>query len=107
MKTPTIKELAIVFGDNAEHAKDILEQTGGHWQLAMNALDRVANTHGVQTIALGKGDFVDYLNTGDPYDPTLYHIRGNYYVGAWGDLVERHGSMDLQEAIAKNGFRQH
>lgn len=125
MKTPSIKTLRAIFGDNAPEAKRILllsswdggllelrEKHGMHpsstrWQVRMEALNALGDFCGVETLALGDGSFVDYLNAGDAYSPTLLRWRGNYYVGCWGDLVERHDSMDLQEAIARNGYHQH
>lgn len=124
MKTPSVERLALVFGQRAKRAKVFLTahpdtlrsvfsdfpfwfDAPNEWQMRMNALDRLGEFHGVETIALGDGSFVDYLNAGDPYVATLYRWRGNYYVGCWGDLVERHGSMDLQDAIARNGYAQH
>ena len=122
MKTPSVKRLEACFPGQGERAKEILlmgrvelealsSQTyynpPKRWQLKMEILNRLGEFHGVETIALGDGSFVDYLNAGDPYVATLYRWRGNYYVGCWGDLVERHGSMDLQDAIARNGYAQH
>lgn len=123
MKTPSIKSLSSIFGDNAKQAKAILtatdwpalrailggERTGGVklWQARMEALNELGEFFGVETIALGDGSFVDYLNSGDSYGTTILRWRGNYLVGDWGSLVERHDSMDLQEAIAANGYRQH
>ena len=123
MKTPSIKSLATIFNDNAKEAKRILTadwselgpmrdnlglpRTSSKWQVKMEALNKLGEFHGVETIALGDGSFVDYLNTGDSYGTTILRWRGNYSVGDWGSLVERHNSMDLQEAIAANGYRQH
>ncbi len=123
MKTPSIKSLSAIFGDNAKQAKAILaapdwpalrailggERTTGIklWQAKMEALNELVEFHGVETIALGDGSFVDYLNSGDSYGTTIIRRNGNYSVGDWGSLVERHDSMDLQEAIAANGYRQH
>lgn len=126
-RSPSVDKLRLVFGKNARQAKRILgmnrvqlEQTEGGaarvrecytepplWDIRMHALNHLAGTHGVETIALGDGSFVDYLNTGETYAATLYRWRGNYHVGSWGDLVERHGGGDLQEAIAANGYAQH
>lgn len=122
MRTPSVKRLEECFPGQGERAKAILlmgrvelEALSGQtyynppkrWQLKMEILNRLGEFHGVETMALGDGSFVDYLNAGDPYVATLYRWRGNYYVGDWGTLVERHGSMDLQDAIARNGYAQH
>jgi hypothetical protein len=35
---------------------------------------------------------LEYVNMGDPYDTTLIYdlSTGRFYVGAWGDWVERY-----------------
>ena len=123
MKTPSVERLEACFPGQAKRAKEILlmgredlEALHGQgpyynppkrWQLKMEILNKLGEFHGVETVALGDGSFVDYLNRGDTYATTLYRWRGNYYVGDWGTLVERHGTMDLQDAIARNGYAQH
>lgn len=119
MRIPTVKTLSAVFGDKAKQARKILEMDGkqlraefesagmlaGYYnppnkkEMRMLLLDKLAETSGVEAVALGNGEIVDYLNAGDTYTPTLVFWRGNYSVTDWGTLVERHGSMDLQEAI--------
>lgn len=122
MRKPTVKSLAVVFGDNAKQARKVLEMdkaqltvafdeaglnkgyhnTPSKKDMRMLLLDKLADTSGVEAVALGNGEIVDYLNSGDTYTPTLVFWRGNYLVTDWGTLVERHGSMDLQEAILNN-----
>lgn len=122
-RSPSVRKLAEVFADQAAEAKRILrlpkgelpalrESLGLHpaatrWQIRMEALNRLGDFSGVETLALSDGSFVDYLNAGDTYSATLLRWNGNYYVGDWGSLVERHNSMDFQEAIAANHYRQH
>ena len=121
MRLPSIKTLQEVFRSNAKRAREILEmdrdqlraefaQTGldrGFYhppnkkEMRMLLLDKLAETHGVESLALGNGEIVDYLNSGDTYTPTLVFWRGNYRVTDWGTLVECHGSMDLNEAILR------
>lgn len=121
MRIPTIKSLVPVFGDKAKQARKILEMDGkqlraefeadgmmqGYYnppskkEMRMLLLDKLAETFGVEAIALGNGEIVDYLNSGDTYTPTLVFWRGNYSVKDWGTLVERHNSMDLQEALLR------
>lgn len=121
MRLPSIKTLQAVFGDNAKRARQILEmdrdqlraefaQTGmdrGFYhpptkkEMRLLLLDKIAETHGVETVALGNGEIVDYLNSGDTYTATLVFWHGRYHVTDWGTLVERHGSMDLQDAILR------
>lgn len=121
MRIPTIKSLVPVFGDKAKQARKILEMDTMHLhaefeadgmmqgyynqptkkEMRMLLLDKLGETHGVEAIALGNGEIVDYLNSGDTYTPTLVFWRGNYRVTDWGTLVERHGDMDLQEALLR------
>ena len=124
-RVPSLKALAAVFPDPAiaVQAKLVLHMTnqelheteGGRkemyasktWMLRMAELDRLAETFGVETFALKGGKFVDYLNTGDTYAATICRVGGHYRVSSWGDLAERYGTMDLQEAIERNNYRQH
>lgn len=127
MRYPGVKTLTAVFGNEAARAREILllnwadnreslralrdlhklHAAAMLWEIKMAALDALARTSGVETIALGDNSFVDYLNTGETYRVTLYRWRGRYSVGCWGDLVERHGGGDLQAAIVANDYRQH
>ncbi len=61
-------------------------------RLRMEALDAVAGTYGVEGFRLHNGDWVEYLNAGDTYTPTILKWRGNYHLRDWGTLVERHGA---------------
>lgn len=121
MNIPSVKSLSPVFGYNAKQARAILEMSRAELEtlpagaarvlecyhppktedIRLHCLNALAETHGVETIALGNGELVEYLNAGDTYSPTLYRWRGRYHVGDWGSLVERHGSMDLQDAILR------
>ena len=124
-RVPSLRALAAVFPDPdmAIQAKlvlhmnreELLETEGGWkercanktWQLRMAELNRLAETFGVETFALKGGKFVDYLNTGDSYAATICRVGGHYRVSSWGDIAERYETMDFQEAIARNGYRQH
>lgn len=128
-RVPSLKALAAVFPDPAVAVQaklvlhmtkdELLETEGGDkrwrecynppppWELRMAELDRLAETFGVETFALRGGKFVDYLNTGESYAATICRVGGHYRVSSWGDLVERYGTMDLQEAFARNNYRQH
>lgn len=35
-------------------------------------------------------EYCHYVNTGDPYNTTLFWWRGKFRIGSWGDLVERY-----------------
>ncbi len=124
-RVPSLKALAAVFPDPAVAVQaklvlhmtkdELLETEGGGkemyasktWMMRMAELDRLAETFGVETFALKGGKFVDYLNTGDSYAATICRVGGHYRVSSWGDLAERYGTMDLQEAIERNNYRQH
>lgn len=119
MILPSIKTLETVFQHNAKEARRVLEMNRTQLEERFNSdglnvgyynppskkdmrlliLNKLAETFGVEAIALGNGEIVEYLNTGDTYTPTLLFWRERYHVLDWGTLVERHGSMDLQEAI--------
>jgi hypothetical protein len=58
--------------------------------LRMTCLDAALGTYGVESFQTRKGEWVDYLNTGDPYTPTIVRWRGNYRVTDWGSIAERH-----------------
>jgi hypothetical protein len=128
-RVPSLKALAAVFPDpdvaiqaklvlHMKHAELVETEGGGKhwrecynpcptWELRMAELDRLAETFGVETFALKGGKFVDYLNTGDSYAATICRVGGHYRVSSWGDIAERYETMDLQEAIARNNYRQH
>ncbi len=125
-RIPGVARLRAVFGDNARKARKVLEMTRAQlietdagdkrvrechnppetWDIRMHVLNAMEDSNGgwffgLETVALGNGELVEYLNTGDTYAATVYRWRGNYHVGSWGDLVERHGSMDLQDALLR------
>ena len=108
---PSIRTLREVFGDRAREARRVLEMNRSQlealpycaarlrdfyhpprvWELRMMALDFLAGTYGVEAFQTRDGSWCEYLNAGDTYAPTLLRFRGNYRVGCWGDIAERHG----------------
>jgi hypothetical protein len=120
-RLPSVATLRHAFGDNAHRARAILEMSRGEleklpvgearvrechnapttWDVRMHCLNALGEFFGLETIALANGELVEYLNAGDTYATTLYRWRGRYWVGCCGDLVERHGSMDLQEVLLR------
>ena len=125
-RSPSIAKLREVYGDNAPEAKRILGMTRAEllqtdagdaralecfnspptWDLRMHALNALEDSNGgrfcgLETLALGDGSIVEYLNAGDSYVATIYRLNGNYYVGDIGSLIERRGSMDLQDALLR------
>lgn len=53
-------------------------------------LDACAETCGVESFQTKRGEWVEYLNAGETYAPTIIRFRGNYRVECWGDIAERH-----------------
>ena len=107
MKTPSIKTLKLVFGDNAKQAKDIFKMSRSQliegparnrfnecynppetYDLRMYALNMLAECYGVESIESTQGEYASYLNTGDTYNNTIIYWRGNYRVQPIGDFVE-------------------
>jgi hypothetical protein len=60
--------------------------------LRMEILNRIFNTHGLESFETRKGEYVQFLNVGDPYILTIIRFRGNYRVSDWGSIAEIHGS---------------
>ena len=117
-RLPSVKKLTLVFGDRAKEARELLEKkrkttdykSVQSWESQcynrpryidrlLCALNEIAGTHGVEPIYtsdMSKPYWPEYqyLNTGDPYATTLiYCDTGRFYVGCWGDIVERIGSV--------------
>lgn len=112
MRTPSIKTLRLIFGDNAKQAKALL--TMSRYQLIdtpigqaryqefyhrpttadirMECLNALGNFHGVEGFDTRKG-LCMYLNAGDTYTPTLIYFDGSYRVACWGDVAERHCTL--------------
>lgn len=60
--------------------------------IRMHCLDALLGTFGVEAFQTRDGTWVEYLNTGDTYSPTIVLMSGNYRIASWGDIAERHGS---------------
>lgn len=109
MNLPSIKTLRAVFGDRAKEARAILEMTRAEletlpagakrvaecyhppktWDVRMECLNAICDgAFGVESVQV-RDEWLTYLNTGDPYTPTLIYWRGRYRVACWGDIVER------------------
>lgn len=108
MKLPGIKTLSEVF-DDPKAARHILAMTRSQLEKTeegaaylrtlysapktfdlrmhcLNALD--SGLHGVESLTTTKGEFADYLNTGDSYAATVIYWRGRYRVQSMGDFIE-------------------
>ena len=60
---------------------------------ALERLDQLLGTHGVEYIAedpgaMNPGEHFYYLNTGDTYTTTIVRHNGRWKLTSWGDLVE-------------------
>lgn len=107
MRLPSVKTLSTIFGDKAKEARRLLEvdtreiQTDAALELRRQcynppakymvrfvSLDVLGEFHGVESIEFTNGEFADYLNAGDTYEPTLIYWRGAYRVQSMGDFVE-------------------
>lgn len=63
--------------------------------LRMAAVDRLIETHGVETFRTRRRNLrVIYCNAGDTYAATLLRVGRHYRVGCWGDIAERYGVRD-------------
>ena len=109
LRSPSIKSLSTIFGDNAKQAKALLlmsrEQlirtTVGAARVAechhapttqdirMECLNALGDFHGVEGFDTKRGECL-YLNAGDTYTPTLVRFNGAYRIASWGDIAERY-----------------
>ena len=109
-KTPSIKTLRAVFGDNAPEAKRILRSTRAELEtipagaarvrecyhapqthdLRLTCLDALAKTYGVEAFQDRAGRYCEYLNAGDTYAPTVVFYRGTYRVTDCGTIAEKY-----------------
>ena len=110
IRLPYIKTLSRVFSD-PKRARQILEMTRAEliencpaaakrdresWHphktfvLRLDALNEIEpGLCGAESFQTRAGEYVEYLNAGDTYTPTLIYFRGRYSIGAWGDIAER------------------
>lgn len=109
-RLPSVKTLREVFRENAPEARRILEMSRDElatlpagearirecykppktWDVRLHCLNALAGTYGVEGFQTRAGEYVEYLNTGDTYAPTVIYWRGRYTVGSWGDIAEKH-----------------
>jgi hypothetical protein len=113
-RSPSVKALRELYGDKAPGIKRILRMNRAslmalpagdarvrecHHEpalqdLRMTCLNAECETFGVEGFQIKNGDWVEYLNTGDTYEPTICRINGAYRIACWGDIVEKHGSFN-------------
>jgi len=109
IRSPSIKALKPIFGDNAMQAKTLLTMTRAQLMqtpvgaarvaecyhapttqdIRMECLNALGEFYGVEGFETDKGECL-YLNAGDTYTPTLVRFNGAYRVACWGDVAERH-----------------
>ena len=58
----------------------------------LHCLNEVLETFGIEAFQTRNGTWVEYLNTGDTYAPTIVRINGHYRIASWGDIAESQGS---------------
>jgi hypothetical protein len=59
----------------------------------MHCLDALLETFGIEAFQTRNGTWVEYLNTGDTYAPTIVRMNGHYRIASWGDIAESQGSL--------------
>ena len=111
IRSPSIKALKPIFGDNAMQAKTLLTMTRAQLiqtpvgaarvaecyhapstqNIRMECLNALGNFDGVEGFNTNKGQCL-YLNAGDTYAPTLVRFNCAYRVACWGDVAERYGA---------------
>ena len=109
LRSPSIKSLSTIFGDNAKQAKalllmsreQLLRTPVGAARVAecyhapttqdirMECLNTLGDFHGVEGFDTKRGECL-YLNAGDTYTPTLVRFNGAYRIASWGDIAARH-----------------
>lgn len=102
-RLPSVKTIISVFGREFAHdGKDPVKTANEIRRImgtsrtsddALQALDKVMGTHGVEFTAQHPhsypvGRSFRYLNTGDTYAATIIRYDGRWILGSWGDLLE-------------------
>lgn len=105
---PSIKTLEQAFPDNAKAAREVLEMSRDDlenhpigaarvrecyhapmtYDLRLHILNSLGGFHGIEAIEGTKGEWCEYLNSGDMYAPTIIYWRGRYRVQSLGDFIE-------------------
>ena len=109
LRSPSIKSLKTLFGENAPRAKALLRMNREQLlrtpvgaarvaecyhapstqDIRMQCLDALGNFYGVEGFDTKKGECL-YLNAGDTYATTLVRFNGAYRITCWGYIAERH-----------------
>ena len=111
LRSPSIKTLRSIFGDNAKQAKALLTMNREQLMrtavgaarvaecyhppltqdIRMECLNALGGFYGVECFDTKKG-LCMYLNAGDTYTATLVRFNGAYRVTCWGDIAERYAT---------------
>jgi hypothetical protein len=109
LRSPSIKSLRAIFGENATRAKALLRMNREQLlrtpigaarvaecynppttqDIRMECLNELGNFYGVECLETKKGECM-YLNAGDTYTPTLVRFNNAYCIACWGDIAEKH-----------------
>lgn len=60
--------------------------------IRLHCLDALLGTFGIEAFQTRNGTWVEYLNIGETYSPTIVRMNGHYRIASWGDIAERYGS---------------
>lgn len=59
-------------------------------ELKMEALNEILEGHGIEAeFSSGTRPWIEWVNMGDMYTPTVYRLKGKWRIGAVGDVFER------------------
>lgn len=96
MRKPSIKMLVSTFEIGETDAKAIRAAMDEDVEFCtprgLEFADPLIKGFGVEYIAQGrnsKSPAMEYVNMGDSYAVTLIKSNGSYWVGCWGNVVER------------------
>ncbi len=112
-RSPSIASIESAFFGKGKEAKEIFQMRRDELELLpagndrvrecyhspstpdvrLHCLDALLETFGVEAFQTRNGTWVEYLNTGDTYAPTIVRMNGNYRIASWGDIAETHGSI--------------
>jgi hypothetical protein len=95
---PSLKTLDDRLNLGGEEGKSLKYfMQAGQRKAALDYADELLGGHGIEYIAseqdtMRSREGIEYVNMGDTYDTTLIYDykTGRFYVGAWGDWVERY-----------------
>ena len=88
---PSAKAMAKAFRISGLDAMRIkIDMNDGRVRDALERANAAMNGHGVEGLYPNFPNFY-YVNMGDTYSTTLCFTGKSFYIGTWGDWVEKHG----------------